>query len=285
MTIRLIINADDYGRTVEISRGIRHAHLHGMVTSTTCLMNMPTVVDDIKFALNETPLLGMGVHLVLTAGKPMLPAEKVPGLVSPDGFFLKREVFFGAHPGVNCGNSKRQINLSEVKAEWHAQIEAFISAAGKLPTHLDSHHHSSYSSVDLFTGMLELAREYKLPIRLPLAHNVDLFETVEVDDESEDIRDFAPRLLQKFQPQSPDALFTSFFDKQATRTEIFRITKHFFPNGVFEIMSHPGFVDVELSRESSYSHQRENELEILTDPEMRKEFERLGIKLISFAEL
>ena len=198
MSARLIINADDYGRTAEISRGIRHAHLHGIVTSTTCLMNMPTVVDDIKIALKETPSLGMGVHLVLTAGKPVLPQKK--SLVGPDGFFLKREVFFGGHQGLNHGNSKRQLNIDEVKAEWRAQIEAFITAAGKLPTHLDSHHHSSYASVDLFTAMLELAKEYHLPIRLPLAHNVDLFEISEDDEENEDIRDFAPRLLQKFQP-------------------------------------------------------------------------------------
>ena len=42
MPKRLIINSDDYGRTPDISRGIREAHLHGVVTSTTCMMNIPT---------------------------------------------------------------------------------------------------------------------------------------------------------------------------------------------------------------------------------------------------
>ena len=68
---RLIINSDDYGRTPEISRGIREAHLRGVVTSTTCMMNIPTTAADIADALKETPELGMGVHLVLTMGSPI----------------------------------------------------------------------------------------------------------------------------------------------------------------------------------------------------------------------
>jgi predicted glycoside hydrolase/deacetylase ChbG (UPF0249 family) len=74
MTLRLIVNADDYGRTPGVSRGIREAHRRGIVTSTTCMMNMPAVVDDIALALEETPRLGLGVHLVLTSGRPLLPA-------------------------------------------------------------------------------------------------------------------------------------------------------------------------------------------------------------------
>ena len=40
--IRLIVNSDDYGRTAEVSSGVRTAHLKGIVTSTTCMMNMPS---------------------------------------------------------------------------------------------------------------------------------------------------------------------------------------------------------------------------------------------------
>ena len=66
MTIRLIVNADDYGRSANVSRGIRDSYLNGILTSTTCMMNMPTVAEDIKIAQHETPDLGMGVHLVLS---------------------------------------------------------------------------------------------------------------------------------------------------------------------------------------------------------------------------
>jgi predicted glycoside hydrolase/deacetylase ChbG (UPF0249 family) len=93
MSIRLIVNSDDYGRTAAVSQGVRNAHLFGIVTSTTCMMNMPTVVDDIHTAMKEAPRLGMGVHLVLTSGQPLLPAAQVPSLVAPDGSFLKLDQF------------------------------------------------------------------------------------------------------------------------------------------------------------------------------------------------
>ena len=136
MTTRLIINADDYGRTPSVSRGIRYAHLNGIVTSTTCMMNMPSVVEDIEIALQETPDLGLGVHLILTAGKPLLPPSKTSALTSPEGLFWNKTEFIDHLPG---------IDPVAIKNEWRAQIEAFARAAGKKPTHLDSHHHSSYS--------------------------------------------------------------------------------------------------------------------------------------------
>ena len=38
---RLIVNADDYGLTAGVSRGILEAHRRGIVTSTTLLVNRP----------------------------------------------------------------------------------------------------------------------------------------------------------------------------------------------------------------------------------------------------
>ncbi|MEK7278341.1 MAG: ChbG/HpnK family deacetylase, partial [Chloroflexota bacterium] len=87
MTKQLIVNADDYGRTPSVSGGIRHAHLRGVVTTTTAMMNMPSVENDIRLALEECPNLCLGVHLVLTAGRPVLPPERVPSLAASDGGF------------------------------------------------------------------------------------------------------------------------------------------------------------------------------------------------------
>src|SRR5258705_13590408 len=114
---RLIINSDDYGRTPEISRGIREAHLRGVVTSTTCMMNIPTTANDVAIALKETPNLGIGVHLVLTMGRPISSPEAVPSIVDENGDFFKYTPLI-EHLG--------SLNLDEVKKEWRSQIEAFI---------------------------------------------------------------------------------------------------------------------------------------------------------------
>jgi predicted glycoside hydrolase/deacetylase ChbG (UPF0249 family) len=240
------------------------------------MMNMPTVVDDIKVALSETPKLGLGVHLVLTAGRPTLPCSEIPGLTNPDGTFLKQETLI---------SRAASLDPAVVKKEWQAQIEAFMAAAGKKPTHLDSHHHSSYFTPEMLNAFLELARDFELPIRLPIAHGQNPLTSGIPDELVDAMVEFAPQILEQFQPRSPDAFFASFYDEQATRAEFLRILRFFLPNGCFEIMCHPGYVDEAFAKESSYAFQRQSELEILTDPALRKEVDRLGIELISFAQL
>ena len=266
---RLIINSDDYGRTPEISRGIREAHVRGVVTSTTCMMNIPTTADDITMALNESPDLAMGVHLVLTMGRPILPREQVPTIVDENGNHLKYNAFIDNIPA---------LNMDEVKAEWRAQIEEFIKAAGRKPTHLDSHHHSSYFSPDLFRGMLDLAKEYDCPIRYPLLPDND--DSREFSDTTK----HAPALLQEFNPRRPDVFFVNFYDETATRENLLNIINSV-GDGTSELMCHPGYVDADFAKESVYNLQREKELKILTDPAIKDAIESQGIQLITFADL
>jgi hypothetical protein len=271
MTIHLIVNADDYGRSANVSRGIRDAYLNGIVRSTTCMMNMPSVVDDIKTARRETPGLGMGVHLVLTAGRPLLPQEKVSTLTNPDGAFFKLDRLTA-----NCA----QLDPAQVKAEWQAQIENFVATAGRNPTHLDSHHHSSYFTPDLFQAMLELAQTYGAAIRLPVEPDArDAMAGIPAE-----LVQPVARLLEKFQPRCPDAFFASFYDASATQDELFRIINSL-DDGTFEIMTHPGYSDPELIAGTSYAVQRDRELEILTAAETLAEVKKCNIELIHFGQL
>jgi predicted glycoside hydrolase/deacetylase ChbG (UPF0249 family) len=263
---RLIINSDDYGRTPEISRGIRETHLHGVLTSTTCMMNIPTTVDDIAIALKETPNLRLGVHLVLTMGKPLSKREAVPSIVDSNGNHLKYDPFIANLP---------DLNMDEVKAEWRLQIERFIQAAGRKPTHLDSHHHSSYFSPALFHGMLELAQEYECAIRYPF--------TVE-SQEREETGKHALELMKQFNPRRPDRFIASFYDEGATNEEFVRLVNET-KEGTTEIMCHPGYVDDAFAKESAYNFQRERELKILTDPAIKQAIQANNIKLITFADL
>ena len=265
---KLIINSDDYGRTPEISRGIREAHLRGVVTSTTCMMNIPSTAGDIAIALQETPDLGMGVHLVLTMGKPISEPETVPSIVDENGNHLKYDAFIDNIPN---------LNIEEVKAEWHAQVEAFIKAAGRKPTHLDSHHHSSYFSPALFKTMLEMAKEYGCPIRYPLVPD-------DTSREFSETTKHAPDILSEFNPRRPGVFYVNFYDEKATKQELLNIIGGV-GDGTSEIMCHPGYVEADFAKESVYNLQREKELKILTDPEIKDAIEAQGIKLITFADL
>lgn len=266
MPKRLIVNADDYGRTSEISRGVREAHLGGIVTSTTCMMNIPTTGDDISVALTETPNLGMGVHLVLTMGRPLSAPESIPSIVDERGNFFKYDPLIERLPS---------FQIEEVKKEWYAQIERFIQFAKKKPTHLDSHHHSSYFSPELFRAMLELAQEYRCAIRFPFTR---------ISRELEETSRHAPALIQEFKPHYPNVFFVDFYDETVTREYLMNIV-HQVSEGASELMCHPGHVDSAFAKESVYNFQREKEFEILTDPVIKDAIEKQGIQLITFADL
>jgi predicted glycoside hydrolase/deacetylase ChbG (UPF0249 family) len=76
--IKLIVNADDFGYSRCVNFGIIDAHRDGINNSATMMMNMLGVGHAIELA-KENPKLQVGIHLVLTCGKPLLP--DVPSLV------------------------------------------------------------------------------------------------------------------------------------------------------------------------------------------------------------
>lgn len=147
--IQLIVNADDFGLTRGVNYGIIDAHVNGLVNSATMMMNMPGTEHAVQLA-KEYRALGVGVHLVLTAGKPLL--SDVPTLVKEDGSFHSQST-------MREGN----IDPDDAEREWEAQIEKFLSY-GLTPTHLDSHHH--VHALPILHDVLErLARKYRLPVR------------------------------------------------------------------------------------------------------------------------
>ena len=146
--IKLIVNADDFGLTEGTNYGIIDGHINGLVNSTTMMMNMPGTEHAVRLA-KEHNTLGVGVHLVLTAGKPLL--GDVPSLVVAMDCFI------------NNPSYEKKINPEEVEREWTAQIEKFLSY-GLTPTHLDSHHH--VHGLPILHDVLErLAATYNVPIR------------------------------------------------------------------------------------------------------------------------
>jgi hypothetical protein len=257
----LIINADDYGRTAAISNGIRYTHRNGLLSATTTMMNFATAQDDLRIALTECPDLGLGVHLTLTAGSPVLPATQVPTLVNAQGQFLKLNQLGDAYP---------RVSPTELKAEWRAQIEKFLVSGATLD-HLDSHHHSSYFTEMSMGLMLDLANEYGAPIRNPISYT----------ENSQALEPHARRLLADKHTPHPTYFYSNFYDQAATLKTLLNILTTL-PEGISEIMCHPGYADEEILRESAYNRQREVEIEVLTNVEARRALAANNITLTTF---
>ncbi len=134
--IRLVVNADDFGMTAEISRGIMRAHRAGIVTSASLLGNCDDL-DAARALLADAPDLGVGVHLTLIGGRPASDPAAVRSLTDVAGAFFTRSSDFVARW------LKNQIDPREVEREFDAQIDR-VRAAGVVPDHLDTHHHLGF---------------------------------------------------------------------------------------------------------------------------------------------
>lgn len=279
MTKRLIVNADDYGHTRGASEGIRRAHNLGIVSSTSVMINRPAARSELEFVKSECPELGVGLHLVLTTGNPVLPPSVIPTLVRPDGSFYKLDGLLDAMD---------RIDVDQVSAEWYAQVELFEKVTGQLPDHLDSHHHASYFTPALLEEMLLLAEDVNCPIRSPFNKEEDQTSSFLPEKlAGQSITDLTT-LLDKYSPVRPQIFFDCFYGENASRNtliEIFNRIETADEAETFEIMCHPAVVDDDLIQASAYNTGRGNELEILTGPGLKEELTRRGIKLINFRDL
>ncbi len=278
MRKRLIVNADDYGRSPGVSRGILQAHREGIVTSTTVMINQPDVETQLAEAL-ACPELGIGLHLVFSAWRPVLPPEEIPSLVNSDGRFLSQHDLWAR---------AEEISPAHVRAEFRAQLERFDGLAGRQPDHLDCHHFV-HLYPPFFQEYADLAAEYRLPLRVPFPPEADFERAAATLPYLEEFPIDLVRgmivtnsaLLQARQLAHPDHFISTFFGTEAlTLTHLFDLLSTL-PEGTSELMCHPGWDDAGLAS-STYRGERETELKLLTDPSVRVRVAELGIELARF---
>src|SRR5713101_9724313 len=113
----LIVNADDFGQSPGVNRGIIEAHERGIVTSASLMVRWPAAADAAAYA-QERPELSVGLHLDLAEW------------AYRDGEWARLyEVVQGD-------------DADAVAKEVERQAEAFRRLMGKNPTHIDSHQHA-----------------------------------------------------------------------------------------------------------------------------------------------
>ncbi len=127
----LIVNADDLGASSGINRGILEAHAHGIVTSTSLMVNMPAAMEA-ALLCRGAPDLSVGLHVNFTNE--------------------------GENPVVDLADS------SACHEELYRQFRHFEELMGRLPTHLDSHQ-NVHRRQHLLPHFLDLANRYGLPMR------------------------------------------------------------------------------------------------------------------------
>lgn len=131
---RLIVNADDFGRSRSINEAVIRAHREGIL-STASLMVAGDAFEEAVALARTYPTLGVGLHLTLVCGKSVLSPDRIPGLVDAQGNFSDFA------PGAGFRFWARQRALREsLRAELAAQFERF-HATGLELDHVNGHLH------------------------------------------------------------------------------------------------------------------------------------------------
>jgi hopanoid biosynthesis associated protein HpnK len=131
--VRLIVNADDFGRSPSINQAVILAHQKGILTTASLMVN-ETALDEAVRLARQNPRLGVGLHLTLLCGHSALGVDQISGLVNN-----KRE--FSNSPAATGFKYFWDRRLrSQLENEIGAQFEKFRST-GLTLDHVNGHLH------------------------------------------------------------------------------------------------------------------------------------------------
>lgn len=277
---RLILNADDFGLTAGVNRAILELHRAGVLTSATLMAKAAASEEAMEIA-RTTPSLGVGCHLVLVDGYPVLPAAEIPTLADEStgrfqptlGAFLRRMLL-------------GRIRASEIEAEAAAQI-ALLQNRRVALTHIDTHKHVHMFAAVLrpvlraarAAGIRAVRNPFEPAWSLRATHGAPWLRRLEVS------------LLRRLEPTfrrivaeegfattdgAVGVLATGTLDSKAVHCILRGIQP-----GTWELVTHPGYNDSDLARaHTRLLASRETERRTIESlPELP------GIELISFADL
>jgi len=130
---RLIVNADDFGRSDSINQAVIRSHREGILTTTSLMVNEQACERAVALA-RENPRMGVGLHLTLLMGHSALKPSKIPGLVNSQAEFRNNPVQVG------MAYFFRRGLRAQLRAEIHAQFQRF-RATGLPLDHVNGHLH------------------------------------------------------------------------------------------------------------------------------------------------
>jgi hopanoid biosynthesis associated protein HpnK len=285
---RLIVNADDFGFTAGINRGIVESHTRGIVTSSTLMANGRAFDDAVRLA-KSFPRLSVGCHVVLIDGEPVLDAKQLPSLTSSSAQFRDGVMSFAARALAG------RLDPAEIEAEVSGQIRK-LQAAGVSVSHLDTHKHTHLFPAVL-RPLLRAARACGVSaIRNPFGPRKPLRSSELLKRPSLWTRYAEVRILRTLAAKFRDtATGEGFVTPDGTLgivvtgaldEKLFRGIAAIIPEGTWEFVCHPGYNDDDLkSAKTRLRASRETELHVLTMPEARELLLQQRIDLISYSDL
>ena len=273
MTTRLILHADDFGETAEITAGICQAIEAGVVTSTSIMANMPGTED----ALPRVPALAdrasFGVHLNFCEGRPLTRGAT---LVDEHGnFHGKRSLFLRAVRGT--------LSLAELEAEITAQIARIHDARIRI-SHVDGHKHLHQLPV-VRTAVARVLPRFGIE-RVRVTRLTRLAGAKPATLVREALAWQANRTFRRARLRSPARVvdLQAFMQPNKTQGGDYRSTLgRWAPEGPIEVFCHPGTKLADLEKPGSC--RRFDELNYLLSPRFQELLSANRARMVSYWDI
>jgi chitin disaccharide deacetylase len=253
----LIVNCDDLGLCHATNVGTYQALRSGIATSASLMVPCPWSRDAASRYRGED----VGVRLTVTAEHDLYrwgPITHAPSLLDGDGGFPRTNVDTWEHA-----------DPEEVRRECRAQVERAI-LWGFDVSHLDSHMSVLQLRPELFDVYLDLAVEYRLPLRLSGAET------------QRNIGFPFRRLAAEEGVLFPDRLLTvgTIGSRKVLERALFDLGPE-----VTELHAHPAADTPELRALGGAWAGRVDDLDMLTSGDLRALVDRAGVRLVGYREL
>ena len=279
---RLIVTADDFGRSLAVNEAVEEAHATGILTAASLMVGADAASDAVDRAKRH-PGLGVGLHLVVICGKSVLPSAEIPDLVDAKGEFDTNLVRAGF----------RYFFLPKVRRqlarEIRAQFEAFRNSGLELD-HVNAHNHLHLHPTVLGL-ILSIGRDYGLC-------------TVRVPDEPVEITGATPLSISGRLGGAFLGIWLGFMRKRLLNADV-RINDSVFgirdsgnmvrermlallqelPNGVTEIFLHPARGAWDGVEAAAAQYRFEDEFQALVDPTVKSAATASGATLMTFKDI
>lgn len=277
----LIVTADDFGNSIPVNEAVEQGHIHGVLSAASLMVGGPAF-DDAVARARKLPRLGVGLHLTLVDGRPVLPPDLIPDLVGADGRFPKDATRQGL--ALFFSPAMRRQALAEIRA----QFERFRSTGLHLD-HVNGHQHFHMHPV-VVGALLELLPKFGAP---PVRRPVEPFKpSYQAQCDRRLGRFFnalffnvqAARLksLARIGVKSNTAVF-GFNDTGNMTADRFVRYLGALPEGVTEIYFHPATRTWDGPDNLPAHYRSEQEFQALVDSKVRATLAHLGLSPVSFS--
>lgn len=277
---QIILNADDFGRHTLINAAVEKGVADGVLRSAT-IMPGGAAFDDAAALALRTPALGVGIHLTLVNGNPILPPAEIPSLVTEAGVFVDDHTAFAVRL------LRGRVNLAEVHAELAAQLRR-VETAGIHPTHADSHQH-----MHVLPGVIDIvldlcAAAHISAMRAPRAPLfAGNFGGIGQLIGRAGLSILARRATEKARQRgirTPDHFAGIVAGEEVDTEALTQITANL-KGGTTEVMLHPGTDNAVLIRDCLWNHDFEAELAAVCATVVRDTLTASGAEIVNFRTL